>query len=175
MGYNRGMSISDQGSLNDRYTLVPRSLIFLTQANQVLLIKGAPEKKLWAGLYNGLGGHIERGEDVISSARRELREEAGLSTDSLWLCGVITIDTGQASGIAIFVLRGDNPLGQLRSSAEGDLEWVAIDQIEHLPVVEDLPVLLKRALAVQAGNPPFSAHYQARPGETLRIRFSDDG
>lgn len=169
------MSISDQGSLTGRYTLVPRSLIFLTQANQVLLIKGAPEKKLWAGLYNGLGGHIERGEDVISSARRELREEARIETASLWLCGVITIDTGQASGIAIFVLRGENPVGQPRSSAEGDLEWVAMDQIERLPVVEDLPVLLKRALAIQPGNPPFSAHYQARPGEALRIRFSDEG
>mgnify|MGYP001767370304 CR=1 FL=1 len=169
------MSISDQGSLTGRYTLVPRSLIFLTQANQVLLIKGAPEKKLWAGLYNGLGGHIERGEDVISSARRELREEAGIETASLWLCGVITIDTGQASGIAIFVLRGESASEALRASAEGDLEWVAMDQIERLPVVEDLPVLLKRALAIQPGNPPFSAHYQARPGEALRIRFSDEG
>jgi 8-oxo-dGTP diphosphatase len=168
------MSISDQGSLTGRYALVPRSLIFLTQANQVLLIKGAPEKKLWAGLYNGLGGHIERGEDVISSARRELREEAGIQAASLWLCGVITIDTGQASGIAVFVLRGESLVGQLRSSAEGDLEWVAMDQIDHLPVVEDLPMLLKRVLAMQPGDPPFCAHYQARPGETLRIRFSDD-
>ncbi|MCU0487890.1 MAG: NUDIX domain-containing protein [Anaerolineales bacterium] len=169
------MSISDQGSLTGRYTLVPRSLIFITQANQVLLLKGSPEKKLWAGLYNGLGGHVERGEDVISSARRELREEAGIETAALWLCGVITIDTGQASGIAIFVLRGESPVGQLHSSSEGDLEWVQMDQIDHLPVVEDLPELLKHTLAVQPGKPPFSAHYQAWPGEPLRIRYAEDG
>jgi len=84
------MPSSDQGVTRDRYTLIPRTLIFLTRGERVLLLKGAPHKRLWADRYNGLGGHIERGEDVLTSARRELAEETGLQCPGLWLCGVIT-------------------------------------------------------------------------------------
>ena len=66
------MPSSDQGVTHDRYTLIPRTLIFLTRGERVLLLKGAPHKRLWANRYNGVGGHIERGEDVLTSARREL-------------------------------------------------------------------------------------------------------
>ncbi|MCH7664271.1 MAG: NUDIX domain-containing protein, partial [Chloroflexi bacterium] len=65
------MNASHQGESNDRYQLIPRVLIFITRGDEVLLLKGAPDKNLWANLYNGVGGHIERGEDVLSAARRE--------------------------------------------------------------------------------------------------------
>ena len=101
------MPASEQGVTRDRYTLIPRTLIFLTRGDHVLLLKGGPEKRLWANRYNGIGGHIERGEDILTAARRELVEEAGLSVPGLRLCGVVTIDAGQEVGIGIFVLRGE--------------------------------------------------------------------
>ena len=51
--------------------LIPRTLIFLTCRDLVLLLKGAPHKRLWANRYNGIGGHIERGEDVLTAAQRD--------------------------------------------------------------------------------------------------------
>src|SRR5262245_25900618 len=89
-----------------RYTLIPRVLCFITHGVDVLLIKGAPTKRLWAGKYNGLGGHVERGESVHAAARREILEEAGLEPAGLRLRGVVSIDTGQAPGIGIFVFTG---------------------------------------------------------------------
>ena len=53
------MPSSDQGLTNDRYTLIPRVLVFLTRGDTVLLLKGAPTKRLWAGKYNGVGGHVD--------------------------------------------------------------------------------------------------------------------
>ena len=86
------MPVSDQGIRQHRYMLIPRTLIFVTHEDQLLLIQGAPGKRLWAGRYNGIGGHVEQGEDFLSAAKRELDEETGLNDIDLWLCGTVTID-----------------------------------------------------------------------------------
>jgi 8-oxo-dGTP diphosphatase len=86
-------------------------LIFITRGEQVLLIRGAPTKRLWANLYNGIGGHVERGESLLQAACRELHEEtgltpAGLALPGLWLCGILSVDTGTSPGIGVFIFRG---------------------------------------------------------------------
>ncbi len=173
------MPSSDQGIFTDRYLLVPRTLIFLVKGEKILLLKGGPDKRLWAGLYNGLGGHVERGEDILSAAYRELSEETGLEVNDLWLCGLITIDTGEDIGVGVFVLRGDIPStvadhsDQLPPSPEGSLEWIPINMVNSLPLVEDLPVLLPRVLGVQRGEAPFSAHYLYDTENRLMILFRD--
>jgi 8-oxo-dGTP diphosphatase len=49
------MPQSDQGVTKDRYTVIPRTAIFLRRGDSYLLLKGAPTKRLWANQYNGLG------------------------------------------------------------------------------------------------------------------------
>ena len=166
------MPLSDQGLTNNRYTLIPRTLIFLTRRDDILLIKGAPHKRLWANLYNGVGGHVERGEDLLSAARRELYEETGLRAD-LWLCGTIVIDTEDTHGIGIFVFRGTSPQGEIQESQEGNLEWIPLKQVFSLPLVEDLPTLLPRVLATSQESVPFSVIYRYTPDGHLQIIFEE--
>lgn len=165
------MPVSDQGASHGRYSLVPRTLIFLRKGDQVLLIKGAPHKRLWANRYNGLGGHIEAGEGALSAARRELREESGLTAQFLRLCGVVTIDTGQPPGVGLFVFTGEWAAGELQASPEGSPEWVSCAALAGLPLVEDLPLLLPRVLAHQPGDPPFSAHSWYNTEGRLQMQF----
>lgn len=135
--------------------LIPRVMILLRRGEQYLLIKGASTKRLWAGKYNGIGGHVERGEHVQAAAARELLEETGLTAD-LWLCGTVIVDAGEV-GICLFLFGGEDPKGEVRASKEGSLEWVRRDAVSHLPVVEDLPVLLSKIHAMKPGDPPFFA------------------
>lgn len=166
------MPAVDQKVDRRRYQFVPRCLVFALRDQEVLLIKGAANKRLWAGLINGVGGHIERGEDVLSAARREFREETGLLLLKPRLCGVVLIDTGEAAGIGLFVVRGETEADPPRTSVEGELSWYRVDEsFYHLPVVEDLPVLLPRVLAHRSGDPPFSALYQYDEAGKLQISW----
>ncbi len=165
------MPVSEQGVTRDRYSLIPRTLIFLTCGERILLLKGAPNKRLWANRYNGIGGHIEAGEDVISAARRELVEETGLAPETLWLCGTVTIDTGENPGIGLFIFRGECPPGVPQPSAEGSLKWLPIQNLADYPLVEDLTTLLPKILSLRPGDPPIFARYSYDADDRLVIRF----
>src|SRR5260370_42272735 len=109
-----------------RYSIIPRVLCFVTWMDEVLLLKGAPDKKLWAGKYNGLGGHVERGESAHAAARREIQEESGLSVTDLCLRGVINIDAEAGPGIGLYVLTALAASREGTTSAQGDLARVPL-------------------------------------------------
>lgn len=167
------MPKSEQGILPGRYAVIPRTLIFVFRGDDVLLIKGAPTKRLWANRYNGIGGHIERGEDVISAGKRELTEETGLTRIELTLVGVVLIDASDETGISLYVLKGNYQSGELTASPEGLLEWLPVGQLEKYALVEDLEVLLPRIYTMQPGEPPFSARYFYDEQDQMQIRFGN--
>ncbi len=130
-----------------RYTIVPRTLIFLTRDDRLLLLKGAPHKRLWADQYNGLGGHVERGETPFAAARREVREEAGLEVEELELRAIVHVTLPDPPGVMLFVFVGEAPQGEPRASEEGEPLWVEQNALKTLPLVEDLPLLLPHVLS----------------------------
>ena len=133
------------------------------------MICAAAHKGEWAGKYNGLGGHVERGEDVLSSARRELQEESGLSAE-LWLCGILITDTDP--GICVFVFCGENAQGQIKAGREGEVQWVSRAMLPRLPIVDDLRVLIDHIHPMKRGDAPFSAR-SFRQGDSLVVKFAE--
>src|SRR6516164_6174023 len=88
------------------------------------------------GKYNGLGGKLEPGEDIVSCLRREVREEAGLECEALVLRGTVSWPGFGKHGEDWFgfIFRVDRWAGRpLEGNAEGTLEWVEVDRVLGLP------------------------------------------
>lgn len=155
-----------------RYSVIPRTLIFIFDSqNRLLLLKGALSKKIWPGLYNGIGGHVEVGEDILEAAERELNEETGFTKVDLQFCGQVMIDVSKAMGIAMFVFRGMYKGEEIVPSNEGTLEWVLVDDLEKLPVVEDLPILIPKIIDYQPSAPIIIGKYVYDQDGGLNLLF----
>lgn len=172
------MGREDQGvaDLRGRYLVIPRTLCFITYGDDVLLLRGAPNKRIWPNRYNGIGGHVGPEEDVYTSALREIREETGLEVTDLRLRGVVNVCPSPGRvGVFLFVFTARALGREVRSSAEGTPEWVSRDRIGELDLVEDLPILLPRVLEMEPDASPFFAHYTYDEDDRLVVRFRPPG
>ncbi len=161
------MQPKSQLNAGGRYTVIPRTLIFLTRGEEVLLLRGAPDKRLWANQYNGFGGHIEAGETPYQAAVRELREETHLEVPDLTLRAIVHVTLPTPPGVMMFVFVGPAPAAEPRPSREGVPVWVRRDRWADLPLVEDLPYLLPRLFEP---GPLLFGHYTFAP-DGLRVTF----
>ena len=98
-------------------------------------------KRDWRG-YTLAGGHVERGESFVDAVVREMREETGLTVIEPRLVGVkqFPIEGGR---YIVFLFASDKFEGELRSSDEGEMEWVERSRLAEINAVEDLAELLR--------------------------------
>ena len=155
-----------------RWLTINRTLCFLTHGDDVLLLKRALTKRVFPGLYNGVGGHIEQDEDPLTGAIREIREETGLSVAQPTLRGVLHVDAGAETGIMVFVFSAEAPSREVVANDEGTLEWVPRAHIAELPLVEDVLALLPLVLDSDPCAPPFFAHSSYDARDQLILRFA---
>src|SRR5262249_60757244 len=81
------------------------------------------------GKYNGLGGKLDPGEDVVAGVRREVREEAGIEGGTVTVRGAICwAGVGKQGGDWFgFFFRIDRWTGvPKKQNPEGVLEWAGV-------------------------------------------------
>ncbi len=157
-----------------RWLTIPRTLSFVRSGDGVLLMKRGAHKRVFPNLYNGLGGHIERDEDPLTSARREIEEECGLQVRDLRLRAIHNIDAGEATGIILFVFTAWSESRVVHDSDEGTLHWVEMSEVAGLELVEDVLEILTRVLALADGVPPLYAHVSYDAADQIVMRYAPD-
>lgn len=171
------MGANDQGAnaTNNRWLTIPRTLCFVFNGNDVLLMKRAAKRRVFPNQYNGLGGHIERDEDPLSSVRREILEESGLTVHDIRLRSIHNIDAGEKTGIMLFVYTAQSDSREFTDTGEeGSLHWILIDKLNDYALVEDLPLILPRLIEMDTSTPPYSVHVSYDENDEIQMRFVVD-
>jgi 8-oxo-dGTP diphosphatase len=160
--------------MSSRYLLSARTLTFLFNAGDILLIRRSPNAHLFPGVYNGVGGHVERGEDVLSAARREVLEETGLEVPDLLLRCLLHVDEGSdRPGVLVFVFVGHTEQRDVIDTSEGTLHWEPLAHIGGLEVLPDLLPLVEHILELPTHASPLFARSTISPKtKTWEIHFT---
>jgi 8-oxo-dGTP diphosphatase len=122
------------------YTPVLATLgyVFSPDGQRVLMIhRNARTGDPHLGKYNGLGGKLDPGEDVVAGMRREIREEAAIECEEIRLMGTISWPGFGQHGEDWFgfIFRIERFTGTpLSANPEGTLEWVEVERVSTLPL-----------------------------------------
>lgn len=98
-------------------------------------------KQDWKGVTLP-GGHIEKGESIIDVVIREMKEETGLTIYEPKLCGIKQFPT-ESGRYIVFLFRTDQFRGEICSSEEGEMQWVAKSELSEKNTVDDLEELIQ--------------------------------
>ncbi|WP_080873610.1 8-oxo-dGTP diphosphatase [Oceanobacillus timonensis] len=100
------------------------------------------QNKNWAGITFP-GGHIEKGESFHDAVVREVAEETGLHIKQPVLCGTKQFQTNQDERYVVLLYKTKLFSGELKSSDEGEVFWIAKDTLPDYPLAPDFMKMYK--------------------------------
>jgi len=107
--------------------------VYIVHEGKVLMHKRAENKEKWPGFWIGPGGHVDEGEDVLSTAIREVKEETGviIDEDNIKLKVLAFHHHIDKKEVWMeYLFRAVIPKQQMiRSSKEGLSEWIEIPKL----------------------------------------------
>ena len=95
-----------------------------------VLVQNKKNHPTWHG-WNFPGGHVEKGEYITPSVVREMQEETGLTVENPKLCGINEFHKlKDGKRYIVFLYTADKFSGEIKSSAEGEIFWYPLSELE---------------------------------------------
>ena len=97
--------------------------------DKVLMIK--ENKPTSVNKWNFLGGRIEYGEDILYSARREVKEETGLDVKLIAAAGVYNFISRTKNQVILFHFIGEVTGGSIKLEEDeiSDCKWIKVSDL----------------------------------------------
>ena len=126
--------------------MIEATLCFLLVGERILL--GMKKRGLGVGKWNGFGGKVEPGEDVVQTAVRELHEEAGITVAAADLTPMAQLTFNMPTWqMRVHVFVAHQWQGEPRESEEMQPRWFDVAAIPYDQMWADdaywLPYLLR--------------------------------
>ena len=113
------------------------NMCMVCDAKGNVLVQNKKGDRTWHG-WNFPGGHVEQGEFVTPSVVREIREETGLTIENPKLCGIKEFQKEQdGKRFIVFLYVASRFSGELRSSAEGEVFWYPLSELNRSKELAD--------------------------------------
>ncbi len=124
-----------------RTEIVTLTNMCMVYRENMVLVQDRVDKS-WPGITFP-GGHVEKGESLTDSVIREVWEETGLTIRSPRLCGVKDWMDKDGDRYIVLFYKTNQFEGTLHASDEGEVSWVELEQLQHLPLAPDMDEMLK--------------------------------
>jgi ADP-ribose pyrophosphatase YjhB (NUDIX family) len=105
------------------------AIVSIFSDDKVLIIR--ENKPAAFNKWNFPGGHIEYGEDILYSARREVKEETGFDVNLIGTTGVYNFISSSNNQVILFHLIGEVAGGSLNLEEDEitDSKWIKITEL----------------------------------------------
>lgn len=100
------------------------------------------KSKEWPGITFP-GGKVEKRESFVASVIREVKEETGLTIKHPQLCGIKQFQDDKDARYVVLFYKTMEYEGELESSAEGEVFWIARDALHNYQLAPDFSEMLK--------------------------------
>ncbi len=111
----------------------------------------------------GIGGKFEDKESPEECVIREVKEETGLTLNSVNLRGMLTFINTICETEYIFVFTSNDFTGNITECNEGDLQWIDKEKVTSLNLWEGDKIFIEK---IKEESPFFTIKYQYN-GDTL--------
>ena len=117
----------------------------INEKNEFLLLLGSDKdpqfkKSFW---YVVTGGCENEDSSLKETVKREIKEETGLTVTSYQYKGIVTFVSDEWGTEYMHLFRADEFAGEIIECDEGELEWIAKEDLLKLPMWEGDKIFLE--------------------------------
>ncbi|MBE6994775.1 MAG: 8-oxo-dGTP diphosphatase [Ruminococcaceae bacterium] len=147
------------------FRAINSTLIYIERDGKYLMLhRTRKENDMNHDKWLGVGGKFEDGESPEDCALRETKEETGLTLTSWQYRGIVTFVSDRWETEYMHLFTADRWTGAIRDCDEGELAWIAKEDLLALPLWEGDKLFLR---LLDEGGPFFSLKLRYE-GEHLR-------